>query len=55
MADEWNTAAILRALWGCFFEVAFFWQLVRFPSHSRKYCGYRMLTKHVSEVICVVD
>ena len=31
MANEWNIAGILRAVWGCFFEVAFFWQLVRFP------------------------
>lgn len=25
----WNIAAVLRAAFGCFFEVAFFWQLVR--------------------------
>jgi hypothetical protein len=31
MANEWNITGILRAVWACFFEVAFFWQLVRSP------------------------
>lgn len=29
MSNGWNVAGILKLVFGCLFEVAFFWQLVR--------------------------